>query len=101
PTPTPPAPLFPYTTLFRSYAGDDNKEMHVAAYLDLLGRTYTGAGPQGLYLAQDKGLAKKVFGFHEIRTPYFATCYRGTLDHCHRSEEHTSELQSPDHLVCR
>src|SRR5260363_458480 len=20
---------------------------------------------------------------------------------CHRSEEHTSELQSPDHLVCR
>src|SRR5258708_23404574 len=21
--------------------------------------------------------------------------------HCHRSEEHTSELQSPDHLVCR
>src|SRR5207244_7798402 len=22
-------------------------------------------------------------------------------NHCHRSEEHTSELQSPDHLVCR
>src|SRR5947209_5065828 len=72
-----------FFNLVESYAGDDNKEMHVAAYLDLLGRTYTGAGPQGLYLAQDKGLAKKVFGFHGIRTPFFGTCYRGTLDHCH------------------
>src|SRR5207244_5312598 len=25
----------------------------------------------------------------------------GTLDNPQRSEEHTSELQSPDHLVCR
>ena len=72
-----------FFNLVESYAGDDNKEMHVAAYLDLLGRLYTGAGPQALYLAQDKGLAKKLFGFHDIRTPYFATCFRGTLDHCH------------------
>ena len=72
-----------FFNLVESYAGDDTKEMHVAAYLDLLGRTYTGAGPQGLYLAQDKGLAKKVFSFHGIRTPFFATCYRGSLDHCH------------------
>jgi D-alanine-D-alanine ligase len=57
--------------------------MQVAGYLDLLGRPYTGAGPQGLYLAQDKGLAKKLFGFHGIRTPFFATCYQGTLDHAH------------------
>src|SRR5258708_13441605 len=27
-------------------------------------------------------------------------CY-GSQDECRRSEEHTSELQSPDHLVCR
>src|SRR6476660_3494845 len=26
---------------------------------------------------------------------------RAVLDHAARSEEHTSELQSPDHLVCR
>src|SRR5207244_11884779 len=26
---------------------------------------------------------------------------RPDLAHLHRSEEHTSELQSPDHLVCR
>lgn len=70
-----------FFNLTESYAGDDTKEMHVAAYLDLLGRVYTGAGPQGLYLAQDKSLAKKLFKFHVVKSPYFATCYRGRLDH--------------------
>lgn len=70
-----------FFNLVESYAGDDTMEMHVAAFLDLLGRPYTGAGPQGLYLAQDKGLAKKLFQFYNIRTPYFATCYQGKLDH--------------------
>jgi D-alanine-D-alanine ligase len=67
--------------LTESYAGDDTKDMNVAAYLDLLGRPYTGAGPQALYLAQDKTLAKKIFAFHGIRTPFFATSFRGKLDH--------------------
>jgi D-alanine-D-alanine ligase len=70
-----------FFNLVESYDGDDTMEMHVAAYLDLLGRPYTGAGPQGLYLAQDKGVAKKLFQFYGIRTPYFATCYQGKLDH--------------------
>lgn len=70
-----------FFNLTESYAGDDTKEMNVAAYLDLLGRTYTGAGPQALYLAQDKSLAKKLFKFHGIQSPYFATCFRGRLDH--------------------
>jgi D-alanine-D-alanine ligase len=70
-----------FFNLTESYAGDDTKEMHVAAYLDLLGRVYTGAGPQALYLAQDKSLAKKLFKFHDVQSPYFATCYRGLLDH--------------------
>ena len=72
--------------LVESYAGDDTKEMHVAAYLDLLGKLYTGAGPQGLYLSLDKGVAKKLLHFHGIRTPYFATCYQGNLDHSHDIE---------------
>ncbi|HEY6306353.1 MAG TPA: ATP-grasp domain-containing protein [Candidatus Angelobacter sp.] len=72
-----------FFNLVESYAGDDHKEMHVAAYLDLLGRPYTGAGPQALFLAQDKALAKKIFDFHGIRTPFFATCYQGTLEHSH------------------
>ncbi len=69
--------------LTESYAGDDTKDMNIAAYLDLLGRAYTGAGPHALYLAQDKALAKKIFAFHGIKTPYFATSYRGKLDHSH------------------
>ncbi len=66
--------------LTESYAGDDTKDSSIAGYLELLGRRYTGAGPDGLYLAQDKSLAKKIFAFHGIRTPYFATVYRGRVD---------------------
>ncbi len=69
--------------LTESYAGDDTKEMHVAAFLDLLEIPYTGAGPHAVILAQDKSIAKKMFAFHGIKSPYFATSYRGTIDHAH------------------
>ncbi|MBV9625708.1 MAG: D-alanine--D-alanine ligase [Acidobacteria bacterium] len=69
--------------LTESYAGDDTKEMNVAAYMELIGLRYTGAGPHAHFLAQDKATAKKMFAFHNIRTPYFATVYRGHLDHAH------------------
>src|SRR5258708_30623796 len=41
-----------------------------------------------------------IFFYIVMRTGcyYFATRRK---DLCYRSEEHTSELQSPDHLVCR
>jgi D-alanine-D-alanine ligase len=67
--------------LAEAYEGDDSKEPHVAAFLDLLGVRYTGAGPQALFVAQDKALAKKLFSFHGIRTPNFASSYRGKIDH--------------------
>jgi D-alanine-D-alanine ligase len=69
--------------LTESFAGDDTKEMNIAAYLDLIGIPYTGAGPHANFLAQDKGTAKKMFAFHGIKTPYFATSYRGRIDHSH------------------
>jgi D-alanine-D-alanine ligase len=69
--------------LTESYAGDDTKEMNVAAYLDLLEIPYTGAGPHAHFLAQDKAIAKKMFAFHGIQSPFFATAYRGTIDHAH------------------
>src|SRR5882762_7501663 len=56
-----------FFNLTESYAGDDTMDMNLAAYLDLLGKPYTGAGPHALYLAQDKALAKKIFAFHGIR----------------------------------
>lgn len=69
--------------LTESYAGDDTMDKNIAAYLELLHIPYTGGGPQALYLAQDKSLAKKIFDFHEIKTPDFATSYKGVLDHAH------------------
>ncbi len=69
--------------LTESYAGDDTKDMNIAAFLDLLGIPYTGAGPHACLLAQDKALAKKLFAFHGIRSPFFATSYRGKIDHAH------------------
>jgi len=72
--------------LTESYAGDDTKDMHLAAYLELLDKPYTGADPHALYLAQDKSLAKKVFHFHKIKTPFFAVSYKGRTDHSHDIE---------------
>ena len=69
--------------LTESYAGDDTRDMHVTAFLDLLDKPYTGAGPHAHNLAQDKAIAKKIFAFHGIHTPYFATAYRGNIDHAH------------------
>jgi D-alanine-D-alanine ligase len=69
--------------LTESFAGDDTKEMNVSAYMDLLGMPYTGAGPHAHFLAQDKATAKKMFAFHGIKTPYFATSYRGRIEHAH------------------
>src|ERR1700761_1227705 len=69
--------------LTESYAGDDTKEMHVTAFLDMLDIPYTGAGPHANVLAQDKSIAKKMFAFHGIQSPFFATAYRGTIDHAH------------------
>lgn len=69
--------------LTESYGGDDTKDMNIAAYMDLVGIPYTGTGPRGLFLGQEKSVAKKLFQFHGVRTPIFATSYKGMLDHSH------------------
>jgi D-alanine-D-alanine ligase len=66
-----------------SFGGDDTADSRIAGYLELLGRRFTGAGSNGLYLSQDKALAKKIFAFHGIHTPTFATVYRGRTEHAH------------------
>src|SRR5258708_39479057 len=63
--------LFPYTTLFRSSR---------AAYRP-------GGLTRPLHSSRPLELSKKDLGNLRLKGP--------------RSEEHTSELQSPDHLVCR
>ncbi len=69
--------------LSESYAGDDTKDMNIAAYLDLVGIPYTGTNAKGLFLGHDKAVAKKMFAFHSILSPDFAISYRGELDHSH------------------
>ncbi len=69
--------------LVESYAGDDSKDLHVPAFMDLVGLRYTGSGPHGLLLAQDKSLAKKIIGFHGLQTPFSAVSHRGRVDYAH------------------
>src|SRR6266550_5259201 len=70
-----------FFNLTESYAGDDTKEMHFAAFLDLVGKKYTGAGPDASYLAMEKSVAKKIMRFHEIETPFSAVVYKGRVEH--------------------
>src|SRR5947208_11604035 len=81
--------LFPYTTLFRS----SNRE-----FFDRLGRRIIGTidhvTADGYVFRVDMRL--RPHGESGPLTTSFAA-----LEHYLRSEEHTSELQSPDHLVCR
>src|SRR5207244_11323141 len=75
--PRPPRPtLFPYTTLFRS-----PHRRYDRTRRDLRRRRLPRHPRQGRPLAPERGRAEG--------------------DRASRSEEHTSELQSPDHLVCR
>src|SRR5258708_23333530 len=82
--------LFPYTTLFRS--------------VDIHGQPHPGAGAQcGTHNAQEQAVAQKDLHDPTARRAqgFEYADVAGLLGDDHRSEEHTSELQSPDHLVCR
>lgn len=70
-----------FFNLVESYAGNDTMEMHFAAYLDLVGKRYTGAGPQGSFLAMDKSIAKMIMRYHELYTPYSAVVNKGRVEH--------------------
>src|SRR5205809_5709547 len=72
--PPPRSTLFPYTTLFRSSGREELMELH------RLGVKFFAADPASIRLEDFIGI------FHSW---------------IQRSEEHTSELQSRLHLVCR
>src|SRR5258708_26981042 len=75
--------LFPYTTLFRSRAG----ARRVVARAQVAGRPVQAITRGELQVL--RGEAPAILVLHaQPAEPG-------------RSEEHTSELQSPDHLVCR
>src|SRR4029078_11261110 len=59
------------------FSGKSGRDYTVAAVLDMLGLPYTGASTEGLMLARDKALTKKVFAYQGIRIPHFMVCPRG------------------------
>src|SRR5207244_12985413 len=100
PSPRSPPPL-PYTTPFRSAR---------LAYFALYALQHRGQESAGIATCEgghittlrDTGLVSQVFDEEKLRA------LDGDMAVGHvrysttgRSEEHTSELQSPDHLVCR
>src|SRR5256885_5436819 len=80
--------LFPYTTLFRSEVND--REFDVALHLVFKDKAahdkYQDHPRHAKFIEENKGNWKKVRVFDSV---------------VKRSEEHTSELQSPCNLVCR
>src|SRR5256885_8745696 len=79
--------LFPYTTLFRSlicsrilifsFSKDSSKSLRILSHV-----------------------SSRPLSFGEFESSAYR-CFNKTLSSCNRSEEHTSELQSPCNLVCR
>src|SRR5258708_21975788 len=72
--------LFPYTTLFRSTVYAANLDTRATRAIVKMPELRSGSG---LTVNADD------------------TVLAGSYTEGRRSEEHTSELQSPDHLVCR
>src|SRR5947199_6126666 len=91
--PPPRSTLFPYTTLFRSPEVHRLREpLRDAAEVGVEeGTREVGAG-----------LDVRGVGAAAERQHHLVRCrHQGVPDHLERSEEHTSELQSLRHLVCR
>src|SRR5258708_16486027 len=85
--------LFPYTTLFRSLVLD------IAAGHGAFGIVLAQKNPRVDVVAVDWAAVLEVARENAERAGV-GDRYR-LLPGDARSEEHTSELQSPDHLVCR
>src|SRR4051794_41641196 len=78
--------LFPYTTLFRSpstVVERGGQKIGIVG-LTIAGKTKASSSPDADTTFEDE-----------------ATAAQREIDALRRSEEHTSELQSPVHLVCR
>src|SRR5947208_10355738 len=91
--PRPPSTLFPYTTLFRSRRTPRPTPI---SFDSLTHRTHLDTVP--FAMTQDDDRRENLRVPIELKVEYKKL---NTFFADYRSEEHTSELQSPDHLVCR
>src|SRR5258708_8338067 len=94
----PGSPLFPYTTLFRSrFQGLPR----VGIILDQQDAPRTDVGAMALRCLLAARRIAEITGAAGVARSKGAPTAGNIGIHGIRSEEHTSELQSPDHLVCR
>src|SRR5690554_7644771 len=94
-TPRPPnSTLFPYTTLFRSEYNAHPKGLKTT---DCVVRAIaTATNSEYMEIRRDFNRRKRELGYTSYKdTKYLYDYFK------ERSEEHTSELQSRPHLVCR
>src|SRR5690554_7269106 len=80
--------LFPYTTLFRSLIRANKIADNINKCVDFIAGTSTGAIISAGLIVKENN--KYIYSLEELLGLYQV-----------RSEEHTSELQSRPHLVCR
>jgi D-alanine-D-alanine ligase len=66
--------------LCERFAENDEYEMHVTAVLAMLGQPFTGTGPSGMALRQDKAITKKLLKFHGVPFPNYATFDKDNLE---------------------
>lgn len=66
--------------LCERFADNDVYEMHVTAVLAMLGQPFTGTGPVGMALRQDKAVTKKLLKFHGVTYPNYATFDKDNLE---------------------
>lgn len=59
--------------LCERFSDNDLFDMHVITVLEMLGQPFTGTGPLGTALRQDKTITKKLLKFHEVPYPNFIT----------------------------
>src|SRR5947208_9793259 len=83
--PPPRSTLFPYTTLFRSRSLSHRPQATRCTFLEARRTSMTPRSDRSCKSFRPEKCRHR--GCHSARP--------------RRSEEHTSELQSPDHLVCR
>lgn len=59
------------------FMGKAHLDKNIPAFLDLMDIPYTGCGPDGLILCNNKALSKKILTYHRVKVPHFHTFRKG------------------------
>src|SRR2546426_4144647 len=92
----PRSPLFPYTTLFRSIRRLTDKPIGMNVLIEQSSQLYLDRMKRWVDVALEEGVR---FFITSLGKPRWVV--ERVRQVAGRSEEHTSELQSPCNLVCR